>query len=38
MIAQPYDYFLTGWFVIAAFSTAYVAYDRFKNNLEPPGK
>lgn len=35
MIALPYDYFLIAWFVLAAFSTAYVAYDQYKNNPEP---
>ena len=35
MIIQPYDYFLVVWFVLAAFSTAYVAVDQFRNNPEP---
>jgi manganese oxidase len=35
MIAFPYDYFLIGWFVLAAASTAYVAYDQFNGNPEP---
>ena len=35
MIIQPYDYFLIVWFVLAAFSTAYVAIDQFRNNPEP---
>ena len=35
MIALPYDYFLIGWFVLAALSTAYVAFDQFTNNPEP---
>jgi manganese oxidase len=35
MIALPYDYFLIGWFVLAAASTAYVAYDQFAGNPEP---
>lgn len=35
MIAQPYDYFLIGWFVLAGLSTAYVAIDQFENNPEP---
>src|ERR1700730_5868023 len=35
MIIQPYDYFLIGWFVVAAVSTAYVAVDQFRNNPEP---
>jgi hypothetical protein len=34
MIVQPYDYFLIAWFVLAALSTAYVAYDQFRNNPE----
>lgn len=35
MIALPYDYFLIAWFVLAGLSTAYVAYDQYKNNPEP---
>jgi uncharacterized cupredoxin-like copper-binding protein len=35
MIALPYDYFLIAWFVLAAASTAYVAYDQFAGNPEP---
>jgi manganese oxidase len=35
MIAQPYDYFLIMWFVLAGLSTAYVAIDQFRNNPEP---
>ena len=35
MVAQPIDYFLLAWFVLAALSTAYVAWDQFKNNPEP---
>jgi len=35
MIAHPYDYFLIAWFVLAGFSTAYVAVDQFRNNPEP---
>jgi hypothetical protein len=35
MIVQLYDYALLAWFVIAGFSTAYVAYDQFANNPEP---
>src|SRR5437762_9962906 len=35
MIAQPYDYFLIAWFVLAVLSTAYVAFDQFRNNPEP---
>lgn len=36
MIAQPLDYFLIFWFVLAGCSTAYVAWDQFRNNPEPP--
>ena len=35
MIALPYDYFLLAWFVLAAASTAYVAFDQFSGNPEP---
>jgi manganese oxidase len=35
MIAQPYDYFLIGWFVLAGLSMVYVAIDQFRNNPEP---
>lgn len=35
MIAQPYDYALIVWFVLAGLSTAYVAYDQFRGNPEP---
>jgi hypothetical protein len=35
MIVQPVDYFLIVWFVLAALSTGYVAYDQFRNNPEP---
>lgn len=35
MIAQPIDYFLIVWFVLAALSTAYVAWDQFRHNPEP---
>jgi FtsP/CotA-like multicopper oxidase with cupredoxin domain len=34
MIIQPIDMFLVGWFVLAAVSTAYVAFDQFQNNPE----
>ncbi len=27
MLIQPIDYFLLAWFVLAALSTAYVAYE-----------
>jgi uncharacterized protein DUF4396/multicopper oxidase len=32
---QPIDYFLVAWFLIAFASTAYVAWDQFRNNPEP---
>ncbi|WP_225769648.1 DUF4396 domain-containing protein [Inquilinus sp. Marseille-Q2685] len=35
MIEQPIDYFLIAWFVLALLSTAYVAWDQFRNNPEP---
>jgi plastocyanin len=35
MIIQPIDYFLVVWFVLAGLSTAYVAWDQFRNNPEP---
>ncbi len=35
MIALPYDYYLIAWFVLAAGSTAYVAFDQFNGNPEP---
>ena len=35
MFAQPIDYFLLVWFVVAGLSTAYVAWDQFRNNPEP---
>ena len=35
MIVLPYDYFLIAWFVLAAGSTAYVAFDQFNGNPEP---
>ena len=35
MIIQPIDYLLVIWFALAALSTAYVAYDQFRNNPEP---
>src|SRR5436305_11000540 len=34
MLIQPVDYFLVLWFVLAAASTAYVAWDQFRNNPE----
>ncbi|MFZ5674706.1 MAG: DUF4396 domain-containing protein [Pseudomonadota bacterium] len=35
MIIQPVDYALVVWFVLAALSTVYVAWDQFRNNPEP---
>src|SRR5258708_40329213 len=35
MLIRPFDYFLVVWFVLAAASTAYVAWDQFRNNPEP---
>ena len=35
MIVQPIDYLLVVWFALAAASTAYVAWDQFRNNPEP---
>jgi hypothetical protein len=36
MLIQPIDYFLCAWFVLAALSTAYVAWDQFgRGNPEP---
>ena len=35
MIAQPIDYALIAWFVLAIASTCYVAYDQFAHNPEP---
>lgn len=35
MFVQPIDYILAAWFVLAAISTAYVAWDQFRNNPEP---
>jgi FtsP/CotA-like multicopper oxidase with cupredoxin domain len=35
MIIQPIDYFLVVWFLLALGSTAYVAYDQYRNNPEP---
>jgi FtsP/CotA-like multicopper oxidase with cupredoxin domain len=35
MFIQPVDYFLVVWFILAAASTAYVAWDQFRNNPEP---
>src|ERR671933_684607 len=36
MIAQPYDYLLIVWFLLTGLATAYVAFDQFRNNPEPP--
>ena len=35
MFVQPIDYFLVVWFVLAALSTAYVAWDQLRHNPEP---
>jgi FtsP/CotA-like multicopper oxidase with cupredoxin domain len=35
MLVQPIDHFLIVWFVLAALSTAYVAWDQLRNNPEP---
>jgi manganese oxidase len=35
MIALPYDYFLIAWFVLAAGSMAYVAFDQFNGPAVP---
>ena len=35
MIIQPIDWFLVVWFTLAIASTAYVAYDQFRQNPEP---
>jgi len=35
MLIQPIDYFLVVWFTLAAGSTAYVAWDQYRNNPEP---
>lgn len=35
MLIQPIDYLLVVWFVLAAASTAYVAWDQYRHNPEP---
>src|ERR671925_333457 len=35
MLIRPIDYFVVAWFLLAALSTAYVAWDQFRNNPEP---
>jgi hypothetical protein len=35
MLIQPIDFFLVVWFLLAALSTAYVAWDQFRSNPEP---
>ncbi|UDF33263.1 UNVERIFIED_ORG: multicopper oxidase domain-containing protein (plasmid) [Roseateles sp. XES5] len=35
MFIQPIDYLLFIWFVLSGLSTAYVAWDQFRNNPEP---
>lgn len=36
MIVQPIDIFLNVWLILAALSAAYVAWDQFTGNPEPP--
>src|SRR5919109_2672436 len=36
MLIRPIDYFVVAWFALAAASTAYVAWDQYRNNPEPP--
>lgn len=36
MFIQPIDYVLAVWFVLAGLSAAYVGWDQFRNNPEPP--
>lgn len=36
LFVQPIDYLLAAWFVLAGLSTAYVAWDQFRHNPEPP--
>lgn len=35
MLIRPIDYFLVVWFALAAASTAWVAWDQYRNNPEP---
>ncbi len=35
MLIRPVDYFLVVWFALAGASTAYVAWDQYRNNPEP---
>jgi manganese oxidase len=35
IIIEPIDFFLVAWFVVAALSAVYVAWDQFRNNPEP---
>ncbi|MBB3352650.1 FtsP/CotA-like multicopper oxidase with cupredoxin domain [Rhizobium sp. BK049] len=35
LFIQPVDYLLAAWLFLAALSTAYVAWDQFRNNPEP---
>jgi FtsP/CotA-like multicopper oxidase with cupredoxin domain len=35
VLIQPIDYFLVVWFALAVASTAYVAWDQYRNNPEP---
>jgi hypothetical protein len=38
MLIRPVDYFLVVWFALAGASTAYVAWDQYRNNPEPTVK
>jgi len=35
VLIRPIDYFLVVWFLLVAASTAYVAWDQYRNNPEP---
>jgi len=35
MFLQPIDYVLAAWFVVAAASAAYLAWDQFRGKPEP---
>jgi len=35
VLIRPIDYFLLIWFALAGLSTAYVAWDQYRNNPEP---
>src|SRR5438105_12090511 len=36
MLVQPIDIFLHVWLIVVVLSTAYVAWDQFTGNPEPP--